>query len=76
MVAAAVAILFDFVLFTVACYIHLASEDRFEGLQSLLFPSFVDVVAVVEELFDAKHVAMISDSHATHAVGNSFVNEL
>ena len=56
-------------------HIHLAAEDRLEGLFSFFLEFLVDTVAIVEKLFDAKHVAMVGDSHSPHAVGNSLVDK-
>ena len=56
-------------------HVHFASEDGFEGC--LAFGEFgVFLVDVVEELFDAVHVAVVGDGDAGHSVGYGFVNEV
>lgn len=71
------AFVYAVVLFEVeasACTIHLTSED---GLELLFFWfSIIDLVAIVEKLLDAKHVAVVSDGHAFHAVLDGFVHQL
>ena len=56
-------------------HIHLTSEDGLERLQSLFLASLVDTIAYIMEFLDAEHIAMVSDGHAFHAVGNSLVNQ-
>ena len=75
MVTSPVAIVFVFVFFPMSCHIHLTSEDRLERLKSFFFSSTVHLIAIVEELFNAKHVAMIGHRHALHSVGHGFVYE-
>ena len=49
--------------------------DFLLGLGNGFFcPSF-HLVGVVEEVFDAHHVAMVGEGHAAHAVGNGFVDD-
>ena len=61
---------------TVTRDIHLAAEDGDERFQPLFLPLLVDVDAVVVELLDPEHVAVVGDGHALHAVGYRLVNEL
>ena len=56
-------------------HIHLTSEDGLERFQSLFLASLVDTIAYIMEFLDAEHIAMVSDGHAFHAVGNSLVNQ-
>ena len=55
-------------------HIHFAAEDRLEGFLSLLYSRFIDLLAVVVQLFDAEHISVVGKSHTTHAVANSFVH--
>ena len=75
MVTAAVTILLHLVFLAMASHIHLATEDWFEWLKTFLGSLAVDTIAVVEELLDAKHIAVVGDSHTLHSVANSLVNE-
>jgi hypothetical protein len=56
-------------------YVHFAAEDGFERFLPVSFALLVDAVAVVEEIFDAEHVAVVGDGHAFHAVVDSFVDK-
>ena len=75
MVTTQVTLVLILVLLLAVGHIHLTTEDRLEGLQSLFLPASVHLITVIEEFLDAKHVAMIGDSHAFHIVGNGFVYE-
>ena len=55
--------------------IHFTSEYRLERLQSFSLSLLVDTISVVEKFLDAKHIAVVSDGHTLHSVGNGFVNE-
>ena len=63
------------ILLSMMSNIHLTSKDRLKGFQAILFPSIVDTFAIVKEFLDAKHVTVVGDSHAFHAISNGFVNE-
>jgi hypothetical protein len=52
--------------------IYFTPKDGFEDFVVRL--AFVHLVAVIEKLLDAKHVAMVCYGHATHPVLNSLVN--
>ena len=53
--------------------INFAAEN---GLKLFFFRlPFVDFIAVVEEFFDAEHVAVVGYSHAFHSIFDCFVNE-
>ena len=52
--------------------IHLATKNRFE---IKFFVLALQLLHIVEKLLDSKHIAMVSHSHALHAVGNCLVNE-
>ena len=58
-----------------AGYVHLAAEDRLERRFALLLPAFVDLGAVVRELLDAEHHAVVRDGHAFHPVGHGLVDQ-
>ena len=75
-IAARIALLLDTVGFGAARNVHLATEDRLERLLALVFQLAVYLVAVVEQLFHAEHIAMVGDSHAAHAVSHGFVDKL
>ena len=56
-------------------YIHLAAEDRLEQFFALLGALTVEFADIVMELFDAIHVAVVGNRHATHAVGHCLVDQ-
>ena len=59
----------------IARHIHFATEDGFEGFQPLFLASFVDAADVIVKFLDAKHIAMIGNGHAFHAVADGLVNQ-
>ena len=75
MVAAHVALVALESLLTVARHIHLTAEDGLERGLALVLELAVDGLAVVEELLDAEHIAVVGDGHAAHTVGHSLVYE-
>ena len=75
-VAALVAVLFHLVFLRVARHVHLAAENGLELRLALLFQLPVLLLAVVEKLLYAHHVAMVGHGHAPHAVGYGLVDEL
>ena len=75
-VAAQVAAFLRLVLLLVVGHIHLASEYRLERLQPLGLAFAVHLVAVVEQLLHAEHIAVVGDGHALHSVGYGLVNQL
>ena len=75
-IAARIALLLDTVGFGAARNVHLATEYWLERLLALIFQLAVYLVAVVEQLFHAEHIAMVGDSHAAHAVSHGFVDKL
>ena len=56
--------------------IHFATENRLEGFQAFALALFVDADAIIMKLLDAKHVAMIGDGHASHAIVDGLVDQL
>ncbi len=56
-------------------HIHLTAENGFERLQPFLLAAAVYLIAIVEQLLHAEHVAVVGDGHAAHAVANSLVNQ-
>ena len=53
--------------------IHLTAEN---GLELLIVSlPFVDLVAVIEKFFDAEHITMIGNSHATHSIVDGFIHQ-
>ena len=58
------------------CHVHLASKDRLERFFALILQLAVNLIAVVVQLFYAKHVAVIGNGHTAHAVGHSLVYNL
>ena len=56
-----------------ARHIHLASEDRLEWLLTLFLQVLVDFVTLVEKVFHAKHIAVVSNGHAAHSVADGFL---
>ena len=62
------------VLVAVSCHVHLAAEDRLERLQPFLLPCLVDILAIIVQLLDAKHVAVVRESQAAHSVLDGFVH--
>ena len=61
---------------TVASHVHLASENRFEGLQSLLLATLVNANTVIVKLLDAEHIAMVRDGQAAHTIGYGLVHQI
>ena len=59
-------------LLSTTCTVHLATKNRFE---IKFFVLAFQLLHIVEKLLDSKHIAMVSHSHALHAVGNCLVNE-
>ena len=55
--------------------IHLTTEDGFEGLQPLFLATLVDATHIVMKFFDTKHVAMVGDGHAAHAIAHGLVDQ-
>jgi hypothetical protein len=53
--------------------INLTAKDGLELF--LLRLTLVNIVAVVEELLDAKHVAMVGHSHAAHSVTDGLIDQ-
>ena len=74
-IAAVVAHLLHLIFLSAVGHIHLAAENGLKGRQSLFLALFVHPVADVVKLFDAKHVAVVGDGHATHAIGGGFLNK-
>ena len=58
-----------------SCYIHLTSEYWLERFLTFGFSSFVHAIAIVEQFFYTEHVSVVSDSHTSHTVSNSLVNQ-
>ena len=69
----AIVALVDAVVTRLVGNINLAAKDGREllALRALL----VQLAHIVVKLLDAKHVAMVGDGHAAHAVGYSLVNQ-
>ena len=57
-------------------HIHLTAEDGLEGFEALFLALFVHAVADVVKFLNAKHIAVIGDGHAFHAVADSFIYKL
>ena len=57
-------------------HIHLATKDGLKRFQAIFFAILIDANAIVMKFLDAKHIAMIRDGHALHAVGNSLVHQV
>ena len=74
-IAAHVAMFLHLIFFTVVCHIHLATKNGFERFFAFVFAFSVYLVTIVEQLFDAEHVTMVSNSHTAHTVGHGFVYE-
>ena len=55
-------------------HIHLTTEDRFERFEALFFALFVHANADVVKFLNAKHIAVIGDGHAFHAIANGFIH--
>ena len=75
-IAACVALLLHTVGFGAACHVHLATEDGLERLLALFLQLAVYLVAIVVQLFHAKHIAVVGDSHAAHTVSHGLVDKL
>ena len=75
MVSAHVTLLFHLVLFPAMSHIHLAAKDGLEGFLAFLLPTLVHSSHIIEELLDAKHVAVVGDGHASHAVIQGLVHQ-
>ena len=75
-VTALVAMLFHLVLLGVPSHVHLTAQNGLELRLALFFQLPVLLLAVVEKLLDAHHVAMVGHGHAAHAVGDGLVDEL
>ena len=76
MIAALVLLAVLLLLGTIARHVHLAAENGLERFQTLLLALLVDALTVVEKLLDAKHVAVVGDGHALHAVADGLVHQL
>ena len=76
MVARVITILFDFILQSMSCYIHLTTNDGLKWRQSFCFSLLVDACAIVHKFFNAKHSTMIGDGHSFHVIGNGFIYKL
>ena len=72
-VSAEVKFLVGLLFLASSCHVYFASEDRFERFQPFLLASLVYLAAIVEELLDAEHVAMVGQGHSLHAVLDRFV---
>ena len=70
-----VALVFHLVGLRAARHVHLASEYGLKLGLALLTQLGVLLVAVVEELLDAEHIAVVGHGHASHAVGYGLVNQ-
>ena len=76
MVAAHVLLALVYLLGTIARHIHLAAKDGLEGGFALFFAFLIHPYAVVVELLDAEHVAMIGHRQALHAVADGLVDQV
>ena len=56
---------------TATGHIHLTTEDRLEGFETVFLAFLVQVETSVMKFFNTEHVAVIGDRHASHAVLNS-----
>ena len=65
-----------FVLLVMVGHIHLTAEDGLERLQSVGLALLIDTGAIVRELFDAIHHAVVGNGHALHAVLDGFVDQM
>ena len=75
-IASPVSSILILILFASSCHIHLTSEDGFERFLTLFLSSFVDRTDIVGEFLNAKHIAMVCNGHAFHAVSNGLVHQL
>ena len=57
-------------------YIHFTTKDRNKGVQTFFLATFVHTDTIVVKLLDTKHIAMIGDSHASHAITDSLVDQI
>ena len=72
-VAALVLLAVLLLLQSMAGDIHLTTEDGLEGFQALFLATFIDATHIVMKFFDTKHVAMVGDGHAAHAIAHGLV---
>ncbi len=72
-IATHVALVLLTIFLATACHIHLASDDGFERLQSLLLAVLVDLGAIVCQLLDAVHHTMVGDGQSPHAILDSLI---
>ena len=75
MVTALVAEVFYLVGFRASRHVHLASQYGLELGLALLLQFGVFLLAIVEKLLYAHHVAVVGHGHATHAVGYGLVHK-
>ena len=62
-----------FLIHRPACTVHLTSKNRLEIEVWILLVHFLHII---EELFDTKHVSMVGDCHARHAISNGLIDQL
>ena len=74
-VATHVAFLLNLVFLATVGYIHISAEYGFEWFLAVFLEFPVHFIAVVEQLFHAKHIAVVGNSHAFHSVGDSLIDE-
>ena len=75
MIVGTVQLLAVTLLLPAGCHIDLAAYYRLE-MTALLLESVINLVAVVLELLNAHHVAVIGNGNSTHTIGYSLVNHL
>ena len=57
-------------------YIHLAAENGLERFEAFFLTAFIHAITNVVKFFNTKHIAVIGNGHASHAILNSFVYKL
>ena len=75
-VARQVAVLLYLAFFLSVCHVYFAAEDGLEGFLAGFLELAVLLVAHIEELLDAEHVAVVGHGHAFHAVADGLVHQL
>ena len=75
MVTTHVTLIFHLINFSTACHIHFTTDDRFEFRLSLLTQFAINLLAIVVKFLRSKHIAVISQRHSAHSVGNSLVDK-
>ena len=74
-IAAHVSMFLDLILQTMSSHIHFTSKNGLERFFPFLLQLLINAVGIIKKLFHPKHVPMVSQRHASHAITYGFVYE-